>query len=463
MMTRFGHLTRVLFLTAVLSVLIPAIAKGDPLPVEIPFLDVWSLVKENALSEKASFLELEAIQIEKERISHESAPRIYLDVRAFSTDDPAVSFMSILGQREIRTGDFASESLNYPGYQFYQKATLGADWNLYDGGLRSARLRSEEKALLAKTYGAQYDTLNLYHETLLLFGTFKIFQNESSQFESLSDTTRNLLGNYRIGVKRNPLGYSGLLGLKSVANRIKAAISENDSRIRLVKNTLEERGAGLPKRWIPAKESGKESILTFADDYLKQNENSFAEKKSPRAEMMFAEAQASELQIEREKAKTRPQVGLFSEGYLADGNRDAAASYVMGLYLRWNLLNPETYRKTDQARISASALKARAEDLQLQEKIEYENASLSASALRQRIALLEENTALLEEQLKTSQKLYASGSINVLQLVEVINQNLDLTIRLGNAEVEYLQAKIAQAKGSGVEIPFSGKRGPYAE
>ncbi|MBI1822678.1 MAG: TolC family protein [Nitrospirae bacterium] len=381
MMTRFGQLARFLFLTVVLSVLIPSNAKGDPPPVELPFLDVWSLVKENSISEKAAFLEFEAIQIEKERISYENVP----------------------------------------------------------------------------------DTLYLYHETLLLFGTFKIFQKESSQLESLSDTTRGLLENYRIGVKRNPLGYSGLLGLKSVANRIKEAISENDSRIRLVKNTLEERGVGLPKRWIPAKEPGKESILTFADYFLKPNKNSFAEKKSPRAEMMFAEAQASELQIEGEKAKTRPQVGLFSEGYLADGNRDAAASYVLGLYFRWNLLSSETYRKTDQARISASALKARAEDFQLQEKIEFENASVSASALRQRIALLEENTALLEEQLKTSQKLFASGSINVLQLVEVINQKLDLNIRLGNAEAEYVQAKIVQAKGSGVEIPFSGKRGPYAE
>jgi hypothetical protein len=459
-----GFIGRVILLICwTFSFLLPLPVKGEQPLVEMSLMAVWALVQKNAPSEKASEFEVEAVRVENERTLRENYPRLYLDVRAYSTDDPALSFMSVLGQRQIHSTDFAPESLNYPGYQFYEKGTLGVDWNLYDGGLRSARLNSQEKALVGKTYGQKNDTLDLYYQTSFLYGSVLILQKQFAQVTRLLDRTKNLQEHFRIGVKGNPLGYAGLLGIKTVANKINGVISENDSHTNSARNTLEEKAISLPKRWSPAKGSGKHSILFFVDSYLPSIKNNTEEGMSPRTEMMFAEAQASELQIEGEKAKTRPRVGLFSEGYVYGGNRDTAGSYMLGLYLQWDLLSADTYRKADQAQISANALKARAEDFRLREKIETENAYLSALALEKRISLMEENSRLLEEQFQTSGKLYSSGSINVLQLVEVINQNLDLAVNLANTEMEYLQARIALAKGLGSGIPLAVKGGNNAE
>ncbi|MFI5304384.1 MAG: TolC family protein [Nitrospiria bacterium] len=447
-----------LLMSVIIFCSLPKTAMGEPSPVEISFKDVWSMVQENAPSEKASELELDAIRIENERALREKYPRLYMDVRAYSTDDPVLSFMSVLGQRQLQSSDFAPESLNEPGNQFYQKATLGADWNLYDGGLQNSKLRFEEKTLLAKTYAQKNDTQELYYQTALLYGTAMIFQEQATQLARLLDSTQKLLEHYRIGVKDNPLGYSGLLGLKTVTNKIDELLSENESLTHSAKMALEERAVKLPKLWSPMKNSGQDPILAFVNSYLNPDNNSPEIKSgSPKTQMLLLEAQASELQIEGEKAKTRPRVGLYTEGYVYGGNRDIAPSYVLGLYLKWDLMSSDTYRKADQAQVVANALKARAEDFRLHEKIETESAYLSSLSLKKRIIFMEEDSKLLEEQFQTSKKLYATGSINVLQLVEVINQNIELSSNLAHMETEYLKTIIAQAKGLGLGIPFASE------
>jgi hypothetical protein len=66
---------------------------------------------------------------------------------------------------------------------------------------------------------------------------------------------------------------------------------------------------------------------------------------------------------------------------------------------------------------------------------------------------------MIEEQVKTSMKLYMNGSINVLQLIEVLNQNLDLTIHFADTEMEYLSASSKSFKLFGIEIPPAAERG----
>jgi hypothetical protein len=56
---------------------------------------------------------------------------------------------------------------------------------------------------------------------------------------------------------------------------------------------------------------------------------------------------------------------------------------------------------------------------------------------------LDESADLLEEQTQTARGLFRSGSINALQLVEVLNRRADLLVNRAQAELQLAQMKAA--------------------
>lgn len=438
----------------------PVSTEAEPLPVEVSFPRLWDLVQKHAPSEQAGELELKAFQAEQERAIRQGYPRLFLDARAFSTNDSALSFISLLNQREIQSSDFSPDFLNYPGHQFFQKATLGLDWPFYDGGAKRSRIDSQAKEVLAKTFEKKNSRLQLYQETASLFGSAMIFEKQSDSLGKLSETVNRNLERYRIGVKSNPLGYSGLLGLKTLKNRINEALLENDVHRASAKSALEEKAMELPRSWSPRTTPGDgESIADFVRMFLPSSPDNAKARRSAQSEKLQAEAEAAEKRILGEKAARLPRAGLFSEASLANGNRDLASSYVLGLYLRWDIFSMEPYKKAERAELNSLAMKARAEDFRLKEKIDTENAKRSSEALEKRIALATESSRLLEEQTITSQKLFSTGAINMLQFLEVLNQNLEITLNLNDAEIAYLNENLIRIKGTDFEIPIASAGG----
>jgi hypothetical protein len=51
---------------------------------------------------------------------------------------------------------------------------------------------------------------------------------------------------------------------------------------------------------------------------------------------------------------------------------------------------------------------------------------------------MKENTTLMNELVRNSQRLFSSGSIKAFQLVDVFSRKTDLIINLADAEEEYL-------------------------
>jgi outer membrane protein TolC len=477
MMMKPFYLYRILsflILIGVTGLSIPGTVRGEAPPAELSFPDIWALVQKNAPSEQAAEFELQASLMEEERALRLGYPRLYLDARAFSTNDPALSFASTLEQRQIQPGDFSPDALNHPGNPFYQKAALELDWPVYDGGARSSRLQSRGKTVLAKTFGQKTGSLDLYVETASLFGSVLIFDQQENRLQKLLETVQNVLAGYRIGVKTNPLGYSGRLGLETLINQITGTLAENNALMNEARMALGEKAGGLPGpvfgstdpqvgKWNPQPEPGGPDILNFVKSALTPPASGPEKEGSPQVRMLDAEAESLAWEIENEKAKKGPRAGIFSEAALNHGDRDAASSYVLGVYLRWDLFAAENYKKGEQAEASALALKAKAESFRLNERIESRKASLSAQALEKEISLMSKNLKLLEEQSQTSKKLFLNGSINVLQFIEVLNQNFDLFNRLTRAESECLRAGAIRFKSSGAEAPApaAGSAGPF--
>jgi outer membrane protein TolC len=189
--------------------------------------------------------------------------------------------------------------------------------------------------------------------------------------------------------------------------------------------------------WVPK----DDNVILFSDRYLKiQNpEEINPELKITKAYKSYAEG--SEIQIEAEKARHLPKIGMFGEAYAYNGSRDTATSYNAGLYLQMNLLSPTDIGIIEEAKQNSLAIKERVEDMKMKDKAKYNSLSRMEKSLKETIILMNETQKLQEEQIVNSQNLFSTGSINILQLAEVLNQVTEFYRKKAEAETEYLRIR----------------------
>jgi outer membrane protein TolC len=144
-----------------------------------------------------------------------------------------------------------------------------------------------------------------------------------------------------------------------------------------------------------------------------------------------------------EKAKFLPRLGLFAQGDLYGGNRAAATSYSSGAYLQWDLFSAPNFGAIGQAEHQAAAAQAKADELKNKLASDHVAAESGAKASERSLTLLDESADLLEEQTQTARGLFRSGSINALQLVEVLNRRADLLVNRAQVELQLAQMKAA--------------------
>ena len=250
-----------------------------------------------------------------------------------------------------------------------------------------------------------------------------------------------VIDHYTIGSKSNPVGYSGLLGLKNLRNRIEGLLIENEAKADAKRADIRELAADLPDRWQP--KAGRAKV--FLGQVFPSQENLAADHSydSVPAAVLAARSGASALEKaeDGERARFLPRVGLFAQGDLYGGNRSSATSYTSGAYLQWDLFSAPNFGAIGQSEHQAAAARARAEVLQNKLTSEQTASKSGAKAAEKSLALLDESAQLLEEQTETARALFRSGSINALQLVEVLSRRADLLVNRAEAELGLVQMK----------------------
>src|SRR3990172_3541810 len=88
---------RMLVLVGAFAVATPALAQTAV--TSVSFDAAWGLVKRNSPAVRAAAHERQASEIAYARAQRLWLPRVYTELRAYSTDDPANSFTSVLNQR----------------------------------------------------------------------------------------------------------------------------------------------------------------------------------------------------------------------------------------------------------------------------------------------------------------------------------------------------------------------------
>ncbi len=428
----------VLILPALL-VLPPVTRAAEPLP----FGDVWSRIETAAPSIQAASREIDGLNVALDRAERIWHPSVTLDTRGYVTNDAGLNFFSLLGQRRADAADFAPPELNHPGSSFFHKASLIADLPLYEGGMRETvrdatvagvsaakisreGIRKMEYALAARDYAMALSAAS-----------------EQDALTALDGRVDQLIRRYQLGSKSSPVGYAGSLGLKSLQARIHGLLERSRAARRSAIVALSERAGLDAAGWEPAPGDYRKMLtetLGAKSDAAAPSEQTEAMREQARAASRFGDA---------EKARFLPRAGLAVQGDMTTGSRATEASYLAAVYLQWSLYNPSNAGTREQAGFQAAALQLRADQQALSDRIAAARSREALAAIETNLKLISDSTALSDEQIRIAETLFQNGSINALQLSEVISRRADLVIARSEAENQWIGLYVQNFLSSG--------------
>ena len=417
----------------------------------LSFEDVWQKVREASAVQKGSELKIQSVEEGLSRSKNHWLPKVYLSAQSYRTNDPGNIFFGLLEQRRVSSTDFSPELMNHPAAQNFTKGALGVDLALYEGGAKSAQVDMYRHISAAEKLNASQLQIEQYAQAGLAYGSIVSARVQRTKLMELSEQLTQLIKKYQLGQKANPVGYSGLLGMKSLANRIGGIIEQLDAREKSDYATLREMGVP-PGNWIP----GRTDVSSFINHFLPSPNEPEARSYRIRSgkETVLASVDASRM----DRSRYLPKVGAFAESNVFNGSRATAGGYTAGLYLQWSLFDPSDYGKYKEAKLAAMATEAFHEASVQQESAERAGLLEMERALKSNLGRLDQSDKLMAEQTLVSSTLFKNGSINALQFVEILNRRIDLITQHSDTEIALLKTSAERAKKSGFEIPQSMNR-----
>ena len=413
--------------------------------------EVWSQIKANSPAQEASKLQEQSLQESVDRSSKHWLPKVYLDVKAYRTNDPGNSFFGLLEQRKVEQADFSPNLLNHPDSSTYTRGAIGLDLPLYEGGMKKNQVELYKHTLTAQKSNTLQVEIEQYSQVSQAYGSIAVLKNQIDKLNGISNEIQKLLKSYQIGQKSNPVGYSGLLGMKSLSNRLTGLIEQFKSQQAVYYKMIGVMGFS-ESNWSPEFENTVK--------YIDKNMSSRAvEDGSYKTDSFAQNAEAASSVADMEKARFLPRVGAFAETYAFKGERDIANGYNAGLYMQWSLFDPADLGRVKEAKLKAQSYTKQVQALLQQETAEKNGAIESDQAMRTNLKLLDDSDKLLNEQMQVAGTLFRNGSITALQLVEILNRRTDLVVQQVEIETNLLKIAAQKITKTKFEIPVQQNGG----
>jgi len=425
---------------------------------QLSFPDIWNQINADSSAQQASHLQAQAISESKERASRHWLPRLYLDARSYQSNDPGDNFIGLLEQRSLQTTDFNPSSVNNPGINTFSRGAIGLDLPLYEGGTKATLVEVLKHSEAAQKISTSQIQLEQYSQVGFSYGALAIIERQKNKLQVLSLEIQHLLKSYKIGNKSNPVGYSGLLGIQSLSNRLAGLIKQVDAQIHSHQASLHELGV-KQKDWSPS----IKNIESFIAEYFSTKDRVAEQEKSFQLQALDESVKAKQESANMEKAKFLPRVGAFAETYSFNGARETATGYNAGVYLKWNLYDPMDYGSLNEAKIKVEAAQKSLENSAQQERTERATLEETLIALKQNVELLNDSDKILLEQTQMTETLFKNGSLNALQMVEVFNRRTDLIVALADAELNLIKTATQIVAKENFLIPISMASGEKNE
>lgn len=399
------------------------------------FEKIWQSISTRSLHLKSSEEMVLASEKNKSRMGKHWLPTLYVTGSSYLTSDPGANMFGLLSQRSIEQMDFIPDKLNHPGSNLYTKGAVGINLPLYEGGMKSSIAKASEFQYEAKKLEDSSHKVQLYGEVAKSYFTIQSLERFNAEIAKIKKTLDNIIGRYQIGSKSNMLGYSGLLGLRSLNNRILAITDETNAKHAAHLKALNELNG--EQLMLNRKEAA--NYLNDVNKYLSSTQGEYQETDKVRALEQNAKA-ASEM-IGVEKSRNRPRVGIFAESYAFNGERKTATGYTTGLSLSWNLFSGNDLGASDEAIHNSHAAQYYAEASSQKEKMEFNSLTEMETTLVKTIVTLDESQKLLDEQTVVANNLFRNGMINALQLTEVLSRRVDLLKSKNDVELNLVETK----------------------
>lgn len=392
------------------------------------FDQVWKKISEKSYSVESASQQAQADEIALSRADDHWLPRVYAGAKWFGTNDSAQVLFSNLGQRSVEAADFVPAQLNEPGFDGFLQGNVGLDWAVYEGGAKSKQVSMMKLISQSSQLETKAQKNQEYAQTAKHYGHLVLIQEAQLALESLSEKIKQLIAQYQVGAKQNPVGYSGLLGLKGVLNRVEGNQSqfsaESSGSKAWIDSKMEDEAAWNPEGIFPKVVSNFTMDKTATSSHV--------------LESYRLKAQSMSLSGKMEKARYMPRVGLFAQNQFYQGSRDFENSQTLGLYLNWNLFDPDSSGRVKEAVARARAMETKVLAQAQEEKSATAQLESSKIALEKSLSLLDNSESLLEEQTREAMKLFKNGMITALQLSEVLNRRVDLIEQRKQARQSYL-------------------------
>ena len=404
------------------------------------FEKIWEKINANSKALKASSEQVEASKLNLSRSEKHWLPTLYMTGQSYITNDSGAYMFGLLSQRKIEQADFNPTTLNEPGSNHFTKGALGINLPLYEGGMKESIKKASSFQLESKKSEDGKNKVEYYSEIAKNYFSLVSLNSQKLELAKVSSNLESIISKYQIGNKGNMVGYSGLLGLKSLRNRLSAITDENKAKTTAYSKALNE----LAESNEVFSFSGNENIQQLLKEYLTSNDSYSPSDKIK--SFQFNALAASEV-VGAEKSRNLPRVGAFAEGNVFNGKRDTATGYATGLYINWNLFSGNDVGASDEAIHNSYAAKYYAEAMSQKEKIEFEAQNTMEETLNKTLITLEDSQKLLDEQMIVANNLFKNGMISALQLVEVLNRRIDLI----NSKTE-VETKLVEAKAKKVTL-----------
>lgn len=414
------------------------------------FREVWTQIKTQSPAIESSQLQKESYDVALERSQKHWLPRAYLDVRSFRTNDPGSNFFGLLEQRKVQNSDFNPNTLNSSDSNSFTKAAVGLDLALYEGGMKERQIEAYKFSSKSQSLMSSQIEVEQYAQVGLSYSSIATLKTQTEKLNAIAKELQQLIKSYQIGQKSNPVGYSGLLGMKSLLNRIQALQELYQSTQKAHFQSLKAMGFSK-ESWLPANLNAENFVKTYFSSSLTGD--------SQKVESLKEATKAQNEMAWMEKARYLPRVGAFAETFAFNGSRDTAQAYTAGLYLQWSLYDPNDSGKYKEAKLKTLSQEKQIQALSQQELAERDASRESIQAITQNLKLLKDSDQLLAEQMQVASQLFKNGSITALQLVEILNRRTDLITQQNDAELQLLKLSSNQITKTKFEIPAIAQKG----
>lgn len=398
------------------------------------FETIWNAIEARTPALKSEASDKEASDIRVSRSKAHWAPRLLLDAGVVSTNDPGTALFSALGARSLEAMDLSPSQMNHPSRQWFKRGDVVLDWPLFEGGARQSAVKGA--ALMSESQVLSMDARRneVYADLVQEFGKLAALNIERGGVIELKEKLSRLVERYKVGSKDNPVGYSGLLGMRSLTNRLESVLSQNLAQSDALVEAIRVR-SGLDS--IDRSTILVADPIDFAKEKLKKN-GAANDGSSLRVESMRLMAAAQAEYAMAERAKWLPRVGLFARGSLVSGPRDAGTSTDYGAYLQWTIFDAANVGAYREASLRSLAVEYRSSEMAERSEVIRRAVRSSLSMLEGNLKRVKESIEVTSEQVSVTERLFKNGSVNALQLTEVLSRRADVIENRKQIEIAYL-------------------------